>query len=163
MGKPAEVAPKIQQERRAGLYTTDMFIAGIGTVISVLGPEGALDPLDNALLLPEVTDPKSWWGGNLIWGDEKHRLAMFFAYALDPVEINTELVKVDEIKSFRDLLDPKWKGKISFMDPRMAGGGNESFTFWAETMGVDFLRELAKQDLVFTRDARQQGGMARPG
>ncbi len=155
-GKPAEVAPRVQRERSAGLYLSDVFLAGIGTVVSVLGPDGALEPLDEALVLPEVKDPKSWLGGKLIWGDEQHRLLMYLAYALDPLNINTDIVKPEDMKSYRNLLDAKWKGKISFLDPRMAGGGNSAFTFWHEALGIDFLRDLAKQEPIFTRNVRLQ-------
>src|SRR5690242_21155232 len=37
--------------------------------------------------------------------------------------INTNVAKQDQIKSFKDLLDPSWKGKIVMDDPRKSGPG----------------------------------------
>ena len=37
------------------------------------------------------------------------------------INYNTKLVDPKEFKSYRDLLNPKWKGKITAMDPRMRG------------------------------------------
>ncbi len=154
--KPAELIPKIQMERRAGIYSSDVFIAGTGTVVPMLGPEGSLKSLDTVLLLPEVLDGKNWWSGDLPWADGNHFQVVFFAFPQEVLTINTNLVKKDEIKSYRDLLDPRWKEKIAFLDPRMAGSGNSFFTMVAEmkSFGLDYLRQLEKQKLMFTRDSR---------
>ncbi len=153
-GKPAELVPKLQTERRAGLYLVDIFVAGTGTIVPLMGPEGSLEPLDKILLLPDVLDKKAWWNGDFPWADSDHFQLMFLAFPQEVLTTNTSLVKPDEIKSYRDLLAPKWKGKIAFLDPRMAGSGNSFFLMTGETLGLDYLRELGKQDIVFTRDGR---------
>ncbi len=152
--KPAELVPKLQSERRAGIYSLDLMIAGLGTVVPLLGPEGALESMDKVLLLPEVVDGKNWFGGDLLWGDVDHFQVMFLAYPEQMITVNADFVKAGEIKSVRDLLDPRWKGKIAFLDPTLAGSGNNFFRWVAETMGMDYVRQLEKQELVFTRDGR---------
>jgi iron(III) transport system substrate-binding protein len=69
---------------------------------------------------------------------------------------NTKLVApADEPKSWTDLLDPKWSGKILADDPRALGGGFNAFVAQHDKLGVDFLKKLADQKLVFTRDLRE--------
>ncbi|MBI4333079.1 MAG: extracellular solute-binding protein [Chloroflexi bacterium] len=154
-GKPAEIIPKVQAERRIGLYLVDLFLAGSGTVVPLLGADGALEPLTDALMLPEVVDGKNWWGGQLLWDSPKHLQVIFSAAPDMLLEINGDLVKEGDIKSFYDLLLPRWKGKIGFFDPTIAGGGNTFFVYMGEVVkDLDYLRALGKQDLAFTSDSR---------
>jgi iron(III) transport system substrate-binding protein len=68
---------------------------------------------------------------------------------------NTSLVKTsDEPKSWQDLLDPKWKGKILSDDMRALGSGSALFTATYEKLGRQFHERLAAQQLEFTRDVR---------
>ncbi|MEN9763070.1 MAG: hypothetical protein RI906_2896 [Pseudomonadota bacterium] len=69
--------------------------------------------------------------------------------------INRNLVKPSEApKSWKDLLDPRWKGKILSDDLRALGGGSVFFFVTHDAFGVDFHEKLAAQNLVFSRDLR---------
>jgi iron(III) transport system substrate-binding protein len=69
--------------------------------------------------------------------------------------INTRLVKEDDVpKSWGDLTDPKWKGKILSDDMRPLGSGNTMFAILEHQMGGDFNVKLAGQKPVFSRDMR---------
>jgi iron(III) transport system substrate-binding protein len=69
--------------------------------------------------------------------------------------VNTNMVKPeDRPKEWADLLDPKWKGKILSDDTRALGGGNTMFAVTTLKYGVDFQKKMAAQDLVFSRDLR---------
>lgn len=155
--KGAEVSQKLFAERRAGLYFADVYIGGSTTLVTELKPAGVLDSLDSVLVLPEVTDPKAWWQGQVPFLDKDHKIVYFMARPSMPLTINTDLVKPDDIKSYRDLLNPKWKGKIVMNDPTIAGTGLKWFGMvGTKIMGMDFMRELARQEPFIIRDQRLQ-------
>ncbi len=69
--------------------------------------------------------------------------------------INTRLVKDEDIpKSWNDLNNPKWKGKILSDDMRPLGSGNAMFSILEKTMGSEYNEKLAGQKPVFSRDMR---------
>ncbi len=158
-GAGVEVAEKLTRERRAGLYLTDIYQGGVTTPAIILKPRELLGPLEQNFILPELKDPaevkKIWWGGELPWVDEEHKIFAFMAYPQAWVVINTNLVKPEEMKSFRDLLNPKWKGKIAIFDPTTTGAGGKLLSAVAlQILSMDFWRELSKQDVFVTRDNR---------
>ena len=54
-----EVAPKVAAERKAGQFLWDIYIHGSTTALESMIPMGAFDPLEPALILPDVKDPKT--------------------------------------------------------------------------------------------------------
>jgi len=149
-------ASKIAAEHAAGVRYYDVLISGSLTPLSLLNA-GILEPIEPLLILPEVREAKRWYGGH-IWADKAKRfLYSFQAYQSENLWHNTQLVKADEFRSFDDLLNPKWKSKIGILDPRSAGGGTSTWAFFYKTKGEDFLRKLAAQELLLSRDQRMLG------
>ena len=71
------------------------------------------------------------------------------------VLVNTELVKpAEEPKSWKDLLDPRWKGKILADDMRALGGGAVFFMVMHQTFGRAFHDKLAEQRPHMNRELR---------
>jgi iron(III) transport system substrate-binding protein len=62
---------------------------------------------------------------------------------------NTQLLKKEEApKSWRELVDPKWKGKIALADPTRAGSAfSYLYAMW-KLYGVDYLKELGKNNVL---------------
>ncbi len=156
-GRGAEISEKLISQRRAGLFIADVYNGGSGTPVRQLKPAGVLDPLEPALLLPEVKESKNWFGG-LRWVDPpQNTILSFLAYPNHNTAVNTQFVKPEEIKSYRDLTNPRFKGKIVMNDPTIAGTGNKTFRVLAlHVMDLDFFRELAKLEPVIVRDQRLQ-------
>jgi iron(III) transport system substrate-binding protein len=152
-----ELPPRVQRERQASVYQWDVFMVGTTTLLKGLKPIGALEPIEPALVLPEVKDPKNWLGGALPFFD-KNRLGLALQQrAGQYLFVNSNLVGAEDLRSWRDLLHPKWKGKIVVgRDPRVSGHGNATFKFFFTTAGLgpQFIRDLAKQELLLMRDDR---------
>ena len=109
-------------------------------------------------MLPEVKDPKNWWGG-FIWADNIKSNKYFFSFTANSGSANrwynSDLYNGNEFRSYDDLLNPKLKGKIGFLDPQYPGAGQESWTFLWANKGEEFLKKLMQQDIFVTGNARQ--------
>jgi iron(III) transport system substrate-binding protein len=151
--------PRILAERRAGKYIADVVIGGASTPWDLYLAK-ALDPLKDAMILPEVLDESKWWSGKHGWIDEERRYA--FPFLGNPqrgaIFYNTKLVRPDEFRSFWDFVNPKWKGKIVARDVRQAGQGTVVVRFFLHTPGLggEYIRRLfSEMDVTLFRDRRQ--------
>lgn len=155
-GTAVEFTQKLLAEQRAGLYYGDVFIGAAGPAIANLLPGSAFDPLKPELLLPEALDTRHWYGNKLPFLSEKWEQILWLrGDPRRPVAINTDLVKPEEIVSYQNLLNPKFKGKIIMGDPTVLGAPQATVFGVAEyIMGWDFMKELAKQDPFIIRDKR---------
>lgn len=151
-----ELAIKLQNERKAGIFSVDVYIGG-GSMVNDLKPGGVFEPLEPQFILPEILDGKAWWEARLPWVDKDKQVFAFVANPSPPLTINVQMVREEEIKSYRDLLNPRWKGKMVLNDPTIAGVSQNWFVAVSSgIMNVDFMRELAGMDLMVTRDQRLQ-------
>jgi iron(III) transport system substrate-binding protein len=148
---------KIAEEQNAGVRSIDLHIGGTTSIITGLLVPNFLEPVMPSMILPEVRDPKHWWGGH-IWADNAKRYVYSFtAYMTETIWYNTTLVKPEEISSWDNLLDPKWKGKIVILDPRSPGSGESNWAFLLKIKGEQFLAKLAAQEMTVGRNLRQLG------
>ncbi|MBI4329651.1 MAG: substrate-binding domain-containing protein [Chloroflexi bacterium] len=146
---------KLLTERRAGIFSYDIAVQGANFGVNLMKPSGAFDPADQALILPEVKDPKVWLGGQFPWFDKAHTMIPFFARLDTNLSINTSLVKPGEITAYKDLLDPRWKGQILLRDPTTVGAGSGWFRENGRDLGLDFMRALARQEPAILDNDRQ--------
>ena len=73
---------------------------------------------------------------------------------ISPIAYNTNLVKKEDApKSFKDLLDPKWKGKLVKAHPAYSGTIMNSTFQVARDLGWDYLVQLAKQNVMQVQSA----------
>jgi iron(III) transport system substrate-binding protein len=153
-----EVAPRVGAERKAGQFLWDIYIHGSTTALEAMIPMGAFDPLEPALILPDVKDPKTWRGGAIEFLDPGKMVLVMTPFHRGTIFYNTNLVNAKEFKSHRDLLHPKWRGKMVMDDPRRAGPGVATFTFFYlhPELGPDFIRALGKQQITILRDYAQE-------
>jgi iron(III) transport system substrate-binding protein len=69
--------------------------------------------------------------------------------------VNTDMVKPgEEPKSWKDVIDPRWKGKILSDDMRALGGGAVFFMVMTQRFGKEFHEKLAEQQPHMNRELR---------
>ena len=157
-GNAAQIQQRILAERRAGKFLADVVRLGGGTT-TVLFKAKALDPITPAFILPEVRDATKWFEGKHHYNDVENQYV--FAYAAVPLHLlgyNQKLVDPQTLRGYWDLLEPKWKGKITIKDPREPGGGSPLlFLYHNPQLGPEYIKKLfTVGGLTFIRDARQQ-------
>ncbi len=153
-----QFVPRLEQERKANIYSLDVMISTFGPPARNLKDAQAFDPLRPVLFRPDVLDDKVWLNGFADgWLDNGKEIG----YGLTLIRtrwlwINTNLVQAEEIKSVQDLLNPKWRGKIVAMDPRRGGAGLSVSTVMRMAYGDDVVRRFWKgQDPVLNQEYRQ--------
>lgn len=150
-------ANRIASEQKAGVRYFDALVVGTGTAVT-LAHDGMLEPIEPNMILPEVKDPKNWWGGH-IWEDNVSTRRFLYSFIAEVgtggLWYNPTLAKPEELRSFDDFLNPKWKGKIGLSDPRVPGSGQSLWSFLWGIKGEAYLKKLVQQDLFVSRDLRQ--------
>lgn len=150
--------PRIVRERGAGIFNLDLYLGGSGSPLAALKPIGAFDPLKPEVLLPDALDDAKWHEGfNAGFVDnEKKFIYAYDGTTQDIVWVNRDVVSKNDFKAFKDLLNPKWAGRIVWDDPRREGSGINTAQIFYLSYGEDFLKKLfAGQKIAYTSDRRQ--------
>jgi iron(III) transport system substrate-binding protein len=150
-GSGSDLAKKIMAEKRAGKHLVDLAIGGGGTMVLVYHKAGLLQPMPPQLILPEVVDQTKWWSKKHLYSDPEGQ-HVFMAQGdagSGLAAINTNLIKPGEIKSWWDLLLPKYRGKFVMTDPDSAGNiGNWRFIYYSADLGPKFIQRLLTETQV---------------
>jgi iron(III) transport system substrate-binding protein len=135
----------------------DIHVGGTGTG-KQLKDLGFWDPFKPNLIRPDVLDSSKWLGGfEAGMMDTEATYAYGFEANARPVAyVNREVVPESQLARVEQLLDPQWKGKISWNDPRQPSGGASTAGHILMAYGEDFLRKLLQQNIANTADLRQQ-------
>jgi len=150
------IATRVSTERQAGKYLCDVVVAG--ALEDILLPLNVLEPMEQFLILPEVTNRKNWRGSAIEFVDPGHTILVMTPFHRGTLFVNTQLADPNSFKSYKDLLDPKWAGKIAADDPRSTGPGQATFEFFyaRPALGAKFIRALANQKLTLLKDYSQE-------
>ena len=141
--RPSERSPK----SREPAYAMSTFTWAVASPSSAACCRRAiLAPVADSFLLSEVKDPKHWWGGHIWTDNAKKFIYTFAAYTTDNIWYNGELMKPEQIRSFDDLLDEKWKGKIGFLDPRSPGFRRLALVIPSRDQGRGISQEISRPE-----------------
>lgn len=142
-GRATEIRERVRIEQSTGRTVASISYSGYTTMYTQM-QEGVWQEHG---VLPNMADMapqlKKIGNGQLVFG----------SVGLYALLYNTTLVKGDEIpKSWKDITDPKWKGKILSDDLRAAGAGNVWFEATLNLFGREFHEKLAANKLSFSRN-----------
>lgn len=154
-----QLATRILAERRGDKYLIDVVSSGANSLHDALYKAHVLDPIKPALMLPEVLDQSKWYEGEHRYIDPEKRYIFAFVANSQSGQViyNTKLASSADLKSYWDLLNPKWKGKIASLDPTSLGmGATLQFFYYHPGLGAPFIRKLYGDMQVLTsREPRQ--------
>ena len=158
-GRGTELTNRIMAERRAGKFIADVYSGGTNSLFNVLYKGKALDPIKPLLLLPEVTDLSKWYGNEHRYADPEGKYIFAFIGSPSNAQLayHTKMVDPKEFKSYADLLNGKWKGKIVSLDPRDAGlGATMQFYYYSPEIGPEFMKKFfGGMEITYSKNFRQ--------
>jgi iron(III) transport system substrate-binding protein len=139
--RASELRERVRTEQASGRFLGDVIQNGAATLVrqereGVLQPHGGIAATGTLLPAHAATDIRV---PSYILG---------YGILVNAGQVSPE----EEPKSWLDLADPKWKGKIISDDMRALGGGSVMFTATQGAFGEDYHRKLAAQNIIFSRD-----------
>nr|QDF38793.1 extracellular solute-binding protein [Bradyrhizobium symbiodeficiens] len=142
--RASDLAERIRTEQATKRIAADVILNGAGT-LWLMKNQGVLAAYGD---LPDL--------GRLRADVEKDDARLPIYIQGYGIAVNTRLVKDGERpRSWKDILDPKWKGKILADDVRSLGGGSTMFATTYANFGREFHEKLATQDPQFSRTVRE--------
>ena len=132
--RASEVRERVRVEQSAGRFLGDLHHNGSTTTALM----NATATSSRAASIPNVKNIEAPYEA-----DDIKIPAEVISYCL---LVNKNIVKpADEPKSWKDLLDPKWTGKILSDDYRALGGGAVFFVVMQNAFGREYHEKLAAQ------------------
>jgi iron(III) transport system substrate-binding protein len=148
---------RLLREFEAGVLKADILVAGSAGMVGRLKPAKVIQPL-KPFLRADILDGKNWLPGEPVWVDREKEYVMIGDLPAGAPAVANMSVGEDEIKSWEDLLKPKFDGKIIALDPRQSGQAFafSLFLYTSPDLGPAFVEKFYKGGRVtFSSDQRQ--------
>ncbi len=145
---------RLKSERVARKNTGDFFDSA-PTLLAIAKDSGLTASVGN---LPVLAEKDVW---NVPPRLDIEGQIIIISPTVASMYVNTSLVKAgQEPKSYRELLDSKWKGKIGMTSPTVAPRDNYSYVS-RQQLGLDdeYWRQLGKQDIRMAPSVRDADNM----
>lgn len=151
VGGPGPFTATLLREADAKKISTDVYIGGTTSCFNFTRKPNVVANMKLILVSPDVTDQSKWRDGKYrvqtgTNTDRKNDGFWCFMQSADWVMgdlfVNTDKVDPKSITSWKDLLNPKFKGKILAHDPRRPGAGQATAAYLYNIFGEDFVKKL---------------------
>jgi iron(III) transport system substrate-binding protein len=143
-----QVAQKFSTEKEAGREVADCLTAGVAEIFPEFRRKNNLALLSG---LPNFSARANW---------TKDPNGSYFFYANYKVGLmyNRNLLRPEDVpKSYAELVQPQWRGKVAVVDPATGGFGLPLFRFIAAqpSLGFEWIRRLGENKPLFSFQAAQ--------
>lgn len=152
-GNAAEQSARLAAEARAHNLTIDILLGG-GRELE-LAHQGFMQPILPQLILPGNSPDHFRDGKHKFVDNAGQYLLQGAEYVFGWLTVNSDITKPGEIGVWKDLLDPKFRGKIASYDLRYPGPGQGASTWLYRLYGIEFIKDLfLGQQVKFSVDNR---------
>src|SRR5689334_19093262 len=137
-GRSSELQTRLRGERASGVSTVDVIVGG-GDSVTAMYNDGWFTPIRPQLVVPEVQNPNVYRNNRYPFLDPQD--AYMFELEADVTGhwiVNPQVVSDRDLQKYDDLLDPRWKGKISVEDPTVPGQGQNNGIYLYVLKGDDY-------------------------
>jgi ABC-type Fe3+ transport system substrate-binding protein len=140
------MAPRIVIEQQNGVYAWDSWWGGTAALNNTVQPAGGFEPITDYLVLPDILDPATWRAPNYRYTSDKGPYVFVHSMSIEEtLFFNSGVVKGLQVRTARDLLDPRLRGRIAIRDPTSGSASHNGAYTVAELVreeGPDFVRRL---------------------
>ena len=153
-GRGAEFLERLKVEYRIGQVLADFMEGSQTHMINVKRAGQSVSMAD----IPVFQEKDVWVMDPFVLDPDRHVIS--YTYSVRSPFINTDMVKsADEPHAWKDLLDPRWKGKMVIGDPVLSSTPYLNFIplLNQKILDVEYMRALGRQDMRFVTGDRQVG------
>lgn len=142
VGNTSTLFSRLTAEQDSKTYVADTFDTGPAVARDLAEHLAAFTP-------PVVSDKSVKWLYDPMQEDNRSGLHRVEVMQMVILWINTNLVKAGEApKGYADLVDPKWKGQITWREPWAPGGGLFTYIYGKQTFGEEWIAKMQAQNPV---------------
>ena len=161
-GRGAEFLERLKTEKRVGQLTAD-FTEGSAIHVKNMANDGITIGVSTEL--PALKEKGVWIVDPLSLDPQNKHLVSHFVTTYSPW-INTKTVKPgEEPKVWRDLLKPRWKGRMTLTEYKLSGGPYLLFPplLREKVIDVVYIKALFGQDMLFISSVMEEASRIAQG
>jgi ABC-type Fe3+ transport system substrate-binding protein len=139
-----DIWARVEKEQEAGQFLWDVYMFGPTIEMFALKNKGAFESFRDYMVGPDIGDESVWDGGwdAAFLDREKRYIFAFWRNVTSDITINRDQLPTAQVRSFDDLLNPDYRGKMVWQDPRGGGIGVSFLTGAYHYKGRDAVKQL---------------------